>query len=162
MHRAITRRQAGAIAVGGASAVLSTVRPAYAYNCVDVVLRDPFWGQFRRIIETGWEAAGIAPALGRTGFPVDGTPSVGAIMSWPAGMYGASGVGHVGVVHAINEDGSVVVRHENWPYGSPEHLQTFTVRPGMKFVHMPEPVQAPAGPEPPGIEVVRTVDTLSE
>lgn len=142
MNQAITRRRSVAIALalGAASAVLANVRPAYAYNCVNVVLRDPFWGQFRRIIETGWEAAGVAPALGRNGFQVDAAPEVGAIMSWPRSMYGASDVGHVGVVHAVNDDGSVVVRHENWPYGTPEHLQTFTVRPGIVFVHVPGPV----------------------
>ncbi len=58
-------------------------------------------------------------------------------MSWPAGMYGASSAGHVGVVAGVNANGTVLVRHENWPYGTGEHLQTFTVRPGMQFVHVP-------------------------
>ena len=144
MVRFISRRRAGAISLGALGAVLSGVRPVYAYNCVDVVLRDPYWGQFRRIIEQGWNAAGVAPALGRNGFQVDGVPSVGSIMSWPAGMYGASEVGHVGVVQAVNGDGTVLVRHENWPYGSPEHLQTFLVRPGIAFVHVPVLEDAPA------------------
>ncbi len=153
MSNAISRRRAGAIIAGGASAVLTHVRPAYAYNCVDVVLRDPYWGQFRRIIETGWEAAGVAPALGRNGFQVDGTPDVGAIMSWPRGTYGASASGHVAVVHALNADGTVVVRHENWPYGTPEHLQTFVVRPGIVFVHVPGAAQEPEGVEAQNLEV---------
>ena len=133
--------------------MLATARPAYAYNCVDVVLRDQYWRQFRRIIESGWEAAGIAPAFARNGFQVDGTPETGAIMSWPRSMYGASDSGHVGVVHALNGDGTVVVRHENWPYGSPEHLQAFVVRPGIVFVHVPGIAQEAEGVEGQELEV---------
>jgi surface antigen len=143
MLRSTTRRGAGLLA-GASAALLAGVRPAYAYNCVNVVLRDPFWGQFRRVIEQGWNAAGVAPALARVGFEVNPVPAAGAIMSWPAGMYGASEVGHVGLVQAVNPDGTVLVRHENWPYGSPEHLQTFLVRPGIVFVHVP----TVAEPEP--------------
>src|SRR5688500_8371100 len=143
MVQTIARRRLGAVTLGACAAVLTGIKPALAYNCVNVVLRDPYWGQFRHIIEQGWNAAGVAPALGRSGFQVDAAPSVGAVMSWPAGQYGASGVGHVGVVTALNENGTVQVLHENWPYGSAAHLQTFTVRPGMLFVHVP-PKPAPA------------------
>lgn len=138
-----------AASAGSLGTYLAHARPAHAYNCVSVVLRDPFWGQYRRAIESGSNASGVPAALARAGFAVDGTPSVGAVMSWPAGMYGASWVGHVGVVAAVNEDGSVIVRHENWPYGSPEHLQRFIVRPGMEFVHLPVAPEATleAGPE---------------
>lgn len=130
--------------MGAGSAVVAGVRPAYAYNCVNVVLRDAYWGQFRHIIETGWNAAGVPGALARNGFQVDGSPSVGAVISWPAGQYGASSVGHVGVVTQVNGNGSVQILHENWPYGSAAHLQTFAVRPGMLFVHIPTPVEAVA------------------
>lgn len=130
--------------MGAGSAVVAGVRPAYAYNCVNVVLRDAYWGQFRHIIETGWNAAGIPGALARNGFQVDGSPSVGAVISWPAGQYGASSVGHVGVVTQVHGNGSVQILHENWPYGSAAHLQTFAVRPGMLFVHIPTPTEAVA------------------
>ena len=130
--------------MGAGSAVVAGVRPAYAYNCVNVVLRDAYWGQFRHIIETGWNAAGVPGALARNGFQVDATPSVGAVISWPPGQYGASSVGHVGVVTRVNENGTVQILHENWPYGSAAHLQTFTVRPGMVFVHVPTPAEAVA------------------
>ena len=110
-------------------------QPAYAYNCVNVVLRDPYWGQYRRIVESGWNAAGVGIAFARNGFVVDTTPEPGSIMVWPAGYYGASGTGHVGVVVAVNGNGTVLVRHENWPYGTAEHPQVFTVQPGHRFVH---------------------------
>jgi surface antigen len=104
------------------------------------VLRDPYWAQYRRIVESGWNAAGVGTAFARHGFPVDGMPAPGTIMVWPAGAYGASGVGHVGVVVSVNGNGTVVVRHENWPYGSAEHPQTFAVQPGHRFVHPLESV----------------------
>lgn len=152
MSYVISRRRAGAATILGAgSALLAGIKPAYAYNCVDVVLRDAYWGQFRRIIETGRNAAGVPGALGRNGFQVDGAPSVGAVISWPAGQYGASEVGHVGIVTALNANGTVQVLHENWPYGHPPHVQTFPVRPGMVFVHVPAPV--PVAVQSPEVEV---------
>ena len=141
MVLSFTRRRAGAATFGTGAALLTGVRPAFAYNCVNVVLRDPYWSQFRRIIESGSNAAGVPGALGRYGFQVDGTASVGAVISWPAGQYGASSVGHVGVVSQVFENGTVQILHENWPYGSPPHLQTFSIRPGMVFVHVPAPVE---------------------
>ena len=166
MPYVISRRRAGAAGLGAASAVLAGIRPAYAYNCVNTVLRDAYWGQFRRIIESGWNASGVAPALGRNGFQVDAAPSIGAVISWPAGQYGASDVGHVGIVTALNPNGSVQVLHENWPYGSPPHVQTFPVRPGMLFVHVPAPVAEVVAETvveaPPAIEVASGEDaTLS-
>ena len=153
MVLSFTRRRAGAATLGTGAALLAGVRPAYAYNCVNVVLRDPYWGQFRHIIERGWNAAGVPGALGRSGFQVDGTPSVGAVISWPAGQYGASSVGHVGVVTQVLENGAVQILHENWPYGSAAHLQTFAVRPGMLFVHVPAPVEPAVADAPTAFEV---------
>ena len=115
-----------------------TAHAGDAYNCVNVVLRDPYWGQFRRTIQTASNAAGIAPALERAGFRVTEGPSVGAIMWWPPNYYGASAAGHVGLVDAVHADGSVRVRHENWPYGSPERLQTFPSRAGYRYIHRPD------------------------
>jgi surface antigen len=74
---------------------------------------------------------------------VDGTPSVGAVISWPPGQYGASGVGHVGVVTQVYGDGTVQILHENWPYGAAAHLKSVIVRPGMLFVHVPPVPEAP-------------------
>jgi hypothetical protein len=121
-----------------------TLAPQAAYaagfNCVNVVLRDPYWGQYRRIVTSGGIAAGIGNAFARSGFAVDGAPDVGAIMVWPSGYGGAAGAGHVGIVAAVNGNGTVVVRHENWPYGTAEHLQTFAVLPGHRFVHHSVPI----------------------
>jgi hypothetical protein len=153
LSRPRTRRSAGPIVAatlfGPAVAATSLSRPgpAFAYNCVNVVLRDPYWGQFRRVIESGSNAAGVAPSLARHGFLVNGTPSVGAVISWPPGYYGASGVGHVGVVAAVNDNGTVLVRHENWPYGTGEKLQVFPQRPAFQYVHRPDALAAqPAEP----------------
>ncbi len=132
-------RRAQLIAIASSLAGLSLAglapRPVYAYNCVNVVLRDPYWGQFRAIVERGQNAAGIGSAFARAGFAVDHVPAPGDIMVWPAGYYGASSTGHAGIVVAIEGNGTVLVRHENWPYGTPEHLQAFTVRPAHQFVH---------------------------
>lgn len=122
---------ASALLAGGGA----TAPPAYAYNCVNVVLRDPYWGSHRRIIQSGGVAAGFGAAFARNGFVVNNTPSVGAIMVWPAGYGGASGAGHVGIVTGVNGNGTVAVRHENWPYGRAEHIQVFPVLAGHRFVH---------------------------
>jgi surface antigen len=133
-------------------------RPAYAaYNCVNVVYRDPYWGQYRRVVGGVWTAAGMGRAFARSGFAVDNRPSAGAIMVWPAGYAGAAGAGHVGVVAAVYGNGTVLVRHENWPFGTPEHVQVISVRPGHQFVHRAgirmgppsEPVDEAPAPEPP-------------
>jgi surface antigen len=112
-----------------------SARPAYAYNCVNVVLRDAYWGQFRGVVQSGGLAAGIGSAFARSGFSVDGVPDVGTVMVWPPGAYGASSAGHVGLVAAVNGNGTVLVRHENWPYGMGERMQTMTVQSGHRFVH---------------------------
>ncbi|HEV2122809.1 MAG TPA: LysM peptidoglycan-binding domain-containing protein [Chloroflexota bacterium] len=140
-HRRPVLATLASLALSGATLPTGfSPQPAEAYtpNCVNVVLRDAFWGQFRRAIESGANAAGVPDALARAGFAVTSAPSVGAVISWPAGAYGASSVGHVGIVTSVYENGSVLVRHENWPYGSGEHLQVFAVRPGFRFVHRPE------------------------
>ncbi|MGI8424510.1 MAG: CHAP domain-containing protein [Chloroflexota bacterium] len=147
----MSRRRAGAVTLGAAAAgitTLTSVQAAYAYNCVNVVLRDLYWSKFRHIVESGWNAAGIPHAFSRNGFRVDGVPSLGAVISWPAGQYGASSVGHVGVVTNVNDNGTVQILHENWPYGSAAHLQTFSVRPGMLFVHVPGQVETLAAEDP--------------
>ena len=124
--------------------------PAYAYNCVNVVMRDAYWGQFRGVVQSGGLAAGIGSAFARNGFSVDDVPGVGTFMVWPPGAYGASSAGHVGVVAAVNGNGTVVVRHENWPYGTGERIQTMTVQPGHRFVHRTVAAVAGAEDAPPG------------
>jgi surface antigen len=133
-------------------ATTPTAQTAYAAaNCVNVVRRDAYWGQYRSIVESGWNAAGIGTAFARNGFAVNNTPSVGAIMVWPAGYSGASGSGHVGVVAAVNGNGTVLVRHENWPFGAAEHVQVFAIGRGHQFVHRIAATQAfaPAAEEAP-------------
>jgi surface antigen len=149
-----------AVLVGPAlTGVLTDAAAAQGYepNCVNVVLRDSFWGQFRRAIETGGDAAGVPDALARAGFVVSDVPSVGAVMAWPRSTYGASPSGHVGIVTAVREDGAVVVRHENWPYGALEHTEVFAVRPGLRFVHLPSVMGDGSGTEraAPGSDAAR-------
>src|SRR5207237_10828500 len=117
-HRFIV---AVALALGVTGALAAAPQPAYAYNCVNVVLRDPYWGQYRRIVESGWNAAGIGGAFARNGFAVDNAPEPGDIMVWPVNYFGASTTGHVGVVAAVYDNGTVLIRHENWPFGPAEH-----------------------------------------
>jgi surface antigen len=126
---------ASALALSLIGAFGGVAQPAYAANCVNVVLRDPYWGQYRRIVESGWNAAGIGNAFARSGFAVDGAPEVGDIMVWPANYFGASRTGHVAVVAAVYGNGTVLVRHENWPIGSAEHAQVFAIHPANQFVH---------------------------
>ena len=145
-RRAAAAALAALVLAGGAG---YGARPAYAYNCVNVVLRDPYWGQYRHIVQSGWNAAGLGPAFAHSGFAVDGRPSAGAIMVWPAGYAGASSAGHVGVVAAVYGDGTVLVRHENWPYGTPERAEVVSVRPGHRFVHRAGlPAAGAPAPEP--------------
>ena len=128
-------RLAGALALVAVLTAGWDVRPAYAANCVNVLLRDATWGQYRGVVLSTGSAAGMGAAFARNGFAVDGVPDAGAIMVWPGGAYGASGAGHVGIVAAVYGNGTVLVRHENWPIGSGEHLQVFAVSPGHRFVH---------------------------
>lgn len=51
--------------------------------------------------------------LSRMGFKVDNTPSVGAVFQTTSGYYG-----HVGVVTAVNGDGSITVREMNYNYAA--------------------------------------------
>ena len=156
----LVRRYATALALAltliGAHAAVP--QPAFAANCINVVLRDPYWGQFRRIVESGWSAAGIGGAFARNGFAVDNTPEVGDIMVWPANYSGAGSTGHVGVVAAVYGNGTVLVRHENWPYGSAEHPQVFAVRPGNQFVHHPRAIPSAA----PSVEETADADNGEE
>jgi surface antigen len=133
-------------------------RPAYAYNCMNAVLRDPYWGVHRRIVEAGGNAASLSSAFARHGFVVDHAPSVGAIMVWPGGYFGAAGSGHVGIVAAVRDDGTVLVRHENWPYGTAEHLDVFVVRPGHQFVHRHDTPAASAAIPIAAPEVIAEAD----
>lgn len=50
-----------------------------------------------------------AYSLSRMGFTVNNTPSVGAVFQTTSGYYG-----HVGVVTAVNKDGSITVREMNY------------------------------------------------
>src|SRR5262245_64844542 len=88
-------RLAGVLILVAVLAAGWDVRPAYAANCVNVLLRDATWGRYRAVVQSGGSAAGVGAAFARNGFVVDGFPDPGAIMVWPGGAYGASGAGHV-------------------------------------------------------------------
>jgi surface antigen len=142
------RRQTAVAALSLAAPLVAlSSRPAYAYNCVNAVLRDPYWSQFAGLIQSGGNAAGVAGSLARHGFAVDETPSLGAIMSWPPGWYGAHWTGHVGLVDATYENGTVLVRHENWN-GAPERAHVMAVRPGHRFVHRQRAEEATSAAPP--------------
>jgi hypothetical protein len=147
LRRHRLHRLAGALALVAVLTAGWDVRPAYAANCINVLLRDATWGQYRAVVQSSGVAAGVGAAFARSGFAVDGVPDPGAIMVWPGGAYGASRAGHVGIVAAVYGNGTVLVRHENWPVGSGEHLQVFSVLPGHRFVH-PFRVLRTAAPDP--------------
>jgi surface antigen len=48
------------------------------------------------------------------GLPVNGTPKRGAVAQWEAGAFGASSAGHVAIVSAVHNDGTVTVEEYNW------------------------------------------------
>lgn len=52
------------------------------------------------------------------GIPVSNTPTVGSVVSFPAGVAGASGYGHVAFVEGVNPDGSIRISEMNFG-GSP-------------------------------------------
>ncbi len=82
------------------------------------------------------DAAGWATKLQALGYAVDGNPRVGDIAQWNANEGGASSVGHVAYVSAVNADGSVDVEEYNWStscgYGT-RHL-TGSSRPP-RYIH---------------------------
>lgn len=76
------------------------------------------WYAFNRRAALGkpiggmWGNASSWASLARgSGFLVNNTPSVGAVMQTP---YGAGGYGHVAVVESVNGDGSVLVSEMNY------------------------------------------------
>lgn len=52
------------------------------------------------------------------GIPVSNKPTVGSVVSFPAGVAGASGYGHVAFVEGVNPDGSIRISEMNFG-GSP-------------------------------------------
>ncbi|AEA01571.1 CHAP domain protein [Aerococcus sp. Group 1] len=52
------------------------------------------------------------------GIPVSNTPTVGSVVSFPAGVAGASSYGHVAFVEGVNPDGSIRISEMNFG-GSP-------------------------------------------
>jgi hypothetical protein len=70
------------------------------------------WPRFSINVDRGWGNAGAWGRYAAThGVRVDGNPTVGAIAHWIAS--GAMKVGHVGVVKAVNRDGSIDIEQYN-------------------------------------------------
>jgi surface antigen len=62
------------------------------------------------------DASSWAILARQSGFSVNTTPSVGAVMQTP---FGAGGQGHVAVVEAVNPDGSIMVSEMNYAHWGP-------------------------------------------
>lgn len=77
---------------------------------------------------SGWGAS--AAAAGRS---VNGTPAAGSVVVFAPGQGGASGFGHVGVVDAVNADGSISISEGNYG-GMAYHTRTISAA-GLTFIH---------------------------
>ena len=138
------------LAVGITATLLGLVLPvtsvAASTNCINVLGRDAYWSKYRGIYASVARAGWLDDAFEASDFTVDDVPTVGSLMIWAPRYGGATWAGHVGVVEVVTSDGTVTVKHENWPRGSGEHLDDFAVLPGHRFVH-PRP---PASSSPDG------------
>lgn len=132
------RRFLGTVAsvVAGGAAVASSVRTADAApNCMNVLVNDRYWGSTFEVYQAVAYAGNLEPAFAEADFVIDDVPTIGSLMVWGRRFGGAAWTGHVGIVEVVNGDGTVVVKHENWPRGTREHLETFEVLRGHRFIH---------------------------
>ena len=104
----------GSSATAGSGAAIGDYKPG-SYQCAawvgQLVLPDIYG-----IPNPFGNGNQIAPNLGAKGYKVDNTPAVHAVVSWPAYCNcqgGSSSAGHVGIVDAVNADGSIVVEAYN-------------------------------------------------
>ncbi len=98
----------------------------YAYNR-RAALGKPIGGM--------WGNASSWAALARaSGFSVNSTPSVGAVMQT---AYAAGGYGHVAVVEAVNPDGSILVSEMNYAGWNRKSSRTVPVSevPSYNYIH---------------------------
>ena len=137
------------LAVGMAVALLGLVLPARgaaaSANCINVLGRDAYWSKYQDVYASVARAGWLDNAFEASEFTVDEVPAIGSLMVWAPRFGGATWAGHVGVVEVVASDGTVIVKHENWPRGSGEHLDEFHVLPGHRFVHPRQP--APGSPD---------------
>ncbi len=141
--------RAVSLAIGITATLLGLVLPATSEaastNCINVLGRDAYWSRFQEVYAPVARAGWLDDAFEASDFTVDGVPTIGSLMIWAPRYGGATWAGHVGVVEVVARDGTVTVKHENWPRGSGEHLDEFTVLPGHRFVHPRQP--APGSPD---------------
>ncbi len=134
-----------AIVLGVAALALLVGGIAYAYNCVDTIKADSYWGtgsggHYYDANLTCTDRAGLFYTCpDRSKYPVNGTARVGAIMVLEPGRCGAASYwGHVGIVTGVSS-GSILVREQAWgPKGSNEppgtHSHAYPCS-GMWFIH---------------------------
>jgi surface antigen len=105
-----------------------------------------YWANMRYHQLTGYwvpwlgNAYQWAAGAGAAGWVVSSTPKVPSIIVLQAGVQGASGLGHVAIVEAINKDGSVLTSNYNWYDGGGwDILSYYTFHPGygVSFVWHP-------------------------
>lgn len=83
-----------------------------------------YWGN-----ATNWAASAAA-----AGFSVSGTPQVGSIAVFGAGVGGADSVyGHVAMVDAVNPDGTITISEGNYA-GMAYHTRTISAS-GLQFIN---------------------------
>ena len=129
------------VVAGGVALVSATHTADAAPNCMNVLVNDRYWASNFDVYRAVAYAGNLEPAFAEADFVIDDVPTIGSLMVWGRRFGGASWTGHVGIVEVVGDDGTVVVKHENWPRGTGEHLETFDVLPGHRFIH-------PRPPEP--------------
>lgn len=118
------------------AAVASSTGAAHAApNCMNVLVRDAYWGAQFDVYRWVSYAGNLEAAFEDARFRIDGVPSAGALMIWGRNFGGAAWTGHVAIVEAVGGDDTVLVRHENWPRGAGARADTFDVLPGHVFIH---------------------------
>lgn len=78
------------------------------------------------------------------GIPVDSTPSLDSVVEFDPGVDGAGSVGHVAFVIGVNSNGTFNVEQYNFNLPLRYSQTTFTVNPGVNFIHFGALRPAPA------------------
>lgn len=128
-----------ATAIGVIATASSATTVDAAPNCMNVLARDLYWGAQYDVYRAVAYAGNLEAAFADADFTIGTVPALGALMVWRRHFAGANWTGHVGIVTAIGDDDTVLVKHENWPQGAGERLSTFDVLPGHRFIHSRPP-----------------------
>ncbi|RRG18690.1 CHAP domain-containing protein [Weissella viridescens] len=127
---AATQQQVAAKPVASAShAVMDASNTYPAGQCTWFVKNAAPWVGNNWGNATNWSASAAA-----AGFSVSGTPKVGSVAVFGAGVGGADPVyGHVAMVDAVNPDGTITISEGNYA-GMAYHTRTISTA-GLQFIN---------------------------